>query len=899
MRYAVPLVCVAAALAARMALAPLLGSHVPHATFCIAVAASAAYGGLGPGLLAMVLGGLMATYFFIPPFHHFLVHGIEHQSGLGLYLVVSGLLLSLAETQRRMRLHLEAEVAFRRRAETDERLQRQWLEVTLSSIGDGVIAADAAGCISFINEVACSLTGWQRHDALGQRMETVFAIRNEDTGEAVESPVTRVLREGSVVGLANHTELVARDGRRIPIEDSGAPIRGKSGEVLGAVLVFRDASAARTRDSALRERDRLIECSHDAIIIAGPDRRIRHWNVGACETYGWSEEEALGHAIHALLQTRNPETIAVIDRILSERGRWDGELIHTCKDGRAIVMESRHVLLRGPAGEPAGILEINRDITGRKYADDELKRTAAIAEEGRRTLEVLMEQIPEGIAIADAPDYRVRMISRHGLELSGAAADEAFPSPQGFGAVSARVRHGDGTEVTRPDELPLRRAALRGETIADEEWLVVRPDGSSIPVSCNAAPIRDAAGNITGGLLAWRDLSLRKGIEDKLREAAKLESLGVLAGGIAHDFNNLLTGIMGHASILAGDLPQGSSGWYSAQSIVQTAERAALLTQQMLAYSGRGRFVVQPVHLSRWIAEMEPFIRSAIGKNVELHLELAPELLLVEADLAQLQQVAMNLIVNGAEAMEASGGRLTVATRAERIDEAYIRTLRLADALSPGTYVVFEVEDTGCGMDEATLSRIFDPFFSTKFTGRGLGLAAVQGIIRGHKGAIKVYTSPGAGTRFRVLLPVRAGSSAAPEMPPDAGRREPMQTGGTVLVVDDEAIVRSTARAALESLGCRVLLAEDGARAIAVYRENGAAIDLVILDMTMPGLGGEETMRGLREIHEDAAILLSSGFSETEALRRFGHHGLAGFLQKPYTLRTLAEKVRAIVGERR
>ncbi len=874
----------AAALLLRLALAPVLEDTFPHSVFILAAALSGAYDGLGPGIFTVLLGAFATAYFLIPPYGRFPIPGGDNVFELALYLMVSGLILALTERQRRARTRAEAAAVERERAEAAERLQRQWLEITLSSIGDAVIAAGADAHIVFINKTAQELTGWPAAEAAGRALEEVFCIRNEETGAEVESPLGRAIREERMVGPANHAVLVARQGKRVPIDESAAPIVDSSGNVVGAVLVFRDVTEARAQEAELRARDQMINLSHDAIITADASRRIRTWNRGAEEMYGWREEEARGQLIHELLHTRNPEPIPAVDEALRRHARWEGELIQAHKDGRELIAESRQMLLRDARGEVAGILEINRDITDRKRATEE-------AEEGRRTLHALLEHIPEGIAIADAPDGLVRMVSRHGLELLGRPREAVenltgAERPWAWGICRA-----DGRTPATPEELPMARAMAGGKDVTGEEWTIRRPDGVILPILCNAAPIRDAAGKITGGLLAWRDLSQRKQLEEKLRETAKLESLGVLAGGIAHDFNNLLTGILGNADLLMESIRRSAPEFSFAEGIFKAAERAAGLTQQMLAYSGRGRFVIQPVDLSAYIRDTITLIEASIPKNVELRLDLARGLPPVEADTAQLQQLVMNLAVNGAEAIGQEGGRLLITTRMQAVDEAYIRTLRPSEEVAPGRYVVLDVQDTGCGMDPATMARIFEPFFTTKFAGRGLGLAAVQGIVRGHKGAIKVYSEPGKGTTFRVLLP--ADTTAQPQARGDLTAIAASDGGGTVLLVDDEPVVRQAGKAALERLGYEVIVAEDGCRAVEIFGANPHGIRLIVLDMTMPGISGEEAMRRFREVNPAVPILLSSGFSEMEALSRFGRYHLAGFLQKPFTVAALAEKVKA------
>jgi signal transduction histidine kinase/CheY-like chemotaxis protein len=380
--------------------------------------------------------------------------------------------------------------------------------------------------------------------------------------------------------------------------------------------------------------------------------------------------------------------------------------------------------------------------------------------------------------------------------------------------------------------------------------------------------------------------------EQKLLETQKLESLGVLAGGIAHDFNNLLTGILGNASLALELLPpdQPEAGPMLEQ-VVAASQRAAHLTQQLLAYAGKGRVFVQPVNLSTAVGEISQLVRSSIPKNVEVRLELAESLPAIEADAAQVQQIIMNLVINGAEAIpEARRGTVTVSTAIEELDDAALRRAFTAGDIEPGRYVTLEVRDTGAGMDEPTLERIFDPFFTTKFTGRGLGLAAVLGIVRSHKGALRVDSIPGQGSRFKIWF--RAGPAPRPTPPPSASPpAERAAREVTVLVIDDEEVVCQTAQAALSRHGCRVLIARDGPSGIETFRRRAQDIDIVLLDLTMPTMNGEEVLERLQEIRPGEKVILSSGYSEVEVVRRFAGKGLADFVQKPYTAPALIRKV--------
>jgi two-component system, cell cycle sensor histidine kinase and response regulator CckA len=409
-----------------------------------------------------------------------------------------------------------------------------------------------------------------------------------------------------------------------------------------------------------------------------------------------------------------------------------------------------------------------------------------------------------------------------------------------------------------------------------------------------STPVRDEAGRIREWVGSIADIEDRRKLDEQMRQTQKLESLGVLAGGVAHDFNNLLVGILGNASLAIETISSNNPARNMLRDVVAAAETAAHLTKQLLAYAGKGRFVIEPVDLSELIRQIQKLIQTSIPRTVQLRLDLQDRLPCVDADLGQLQQLMMNLIINGAEAIgEDKPGAVLVTTGVQNVDEGYIQTALAPSQIEPGTYVTVEVHDTGVGMTDEVIARIFDPFFTTKFTGRGLGLAAVLGIVRGHKGAIKVYSTPGHGTTFKVLFPASGHVSSASPAPDTPAAH----TSAMVLVVDDEPVVRRTAKSMLERFGYSVVMAENGREGVELFRVLADKIAVVLLDMTMPVMSGEETFRELRAIRPGVRVVLSSGYNEVEAVRRFTGKGLAGFLQKPYSAAALAEKVRSVIEE--
>jgi PAS domain S-box-containing protein len=656
---------------------------------------------------------------------------------------------------------------------------------------------------------------------------------------------------------------------------------------------------------------------------------------------------------------------------------------------------------------------LHEQVLARKQAEEfaaEAERRAREAEEGRSTLEALMEHIPEGITIVKR-DGRIRMISRHGCELAGRPREELEGVRIPDYAETWGILRADGARSPSRDELPLARA-LEGDVVTDEKWLIQRPDGSRITILSNAGPIRDREGSISGGVMAWREITALEGAQEELRkreaqlalaqrlarlgswewepttgritcsdefsrifdldrsaplsfesvlscihpedreavkravdegirqrqpfavqhrivcgdgsvrtvytegevrfgvsekplhlfgtaqditermrteetirQAQKLESIGVLAGGIAHAFNNLLTGVMGNASLMLDEAPEELK--QSLAAILTSADRGAYLTRQLLAFAGKGQFVVQDVDLSELVRDTEEILRVSIPKKVEARFELRKGLPPIRADFGQIQQVILNLVTNAAEAIvEGGAGTITISTGVQEISEPFVDCL--AAQVAPGQYVYLEVKDTGTGIDGTIRERLFEPFFTTKFMGRGLGLAAVGGIVRTQKGAITFSTAPGQGSTFRVAFPAPAREVSA-----SAAHRKDLHGAGGVLVVDDEAIVRHMLRSGLERYGYTVLEARDGREALSVLEEEADRVCLVLLDLSMPSMSGDEMFRIVRQRWPGLKVLITSGHPEREALRTFAGEEIAGFLQKPYTVHHLAEKIKA------
>jgi len=450
----------------------------------------------------------------------------------------------------------------------------------------------------------------------------------------------------------------------------------------------------------------------------------------------------------------------------------------------------------------------------------------------------------------------------------------------------AEKYHADDLEVMRSRRPKL--GIIEPLRVGGEEKRWIRTD---------KYPRFDPDGEVTGILVFIRDATQealaeaeRRRYEERTRHAQRLESLGILAGGIAHDFNNLLTGIFGYCDLVQDALDPGSPARADLAEIREAARRAAGICNQMLAYSGRGRFTPRPLDLSEIARSVADLLKSSISPRAGIRLELGARIPAVEAEPAQMQQILMNLLLNSAEAIARPPGTITVRTGARECDREFLASTYVDDSLPCGHYVSIEVEDDGVGMPPEVIERIFDPFFTTKFTGRGLGLATVLGIVRGHRGAVRIESALGRGTKFEVLLPA-SPRPVEPEMAPEPAPVE-VRGRGLVLVVDDEPIVRNFARLCLERRGFEVMTAADGAGALRAMREVGDSIGAVLVDLTMPGLDGCDLLAQLRELRPGLKAVLSSGYDEREARGDPDGKDLV-FIRKPYESETLLRAIDA------
>jgi PAS domain S-box-containing protein len=654
----------------------------------------------------------------------------------------------------------------------------------------------------------------------------------------------------------------------------------------------------------------LLAHIYDAIVATDDEFVIHTWNRSAERIYGWTAAEAVGRVFFELVPTEvlspphlpgagSPVAVAEVVAMVGRPAGFQGELRQRARNGDVIWVETTTMPLRDDVGSTIGYVSVNRNLTKRKAAEAEASRATAELREVNASLRAVNEELrlvnlmqrglleasPAAIVSLD-PDGLVRQWNPAAERIFGWTAEQVVGRPVPF--------H-DVPEVAG-EVAALQSLAMTGHVLNAVEVRRPRRDGGSVDLSLSTAALRDADGRLTGIITLYTDITERRRAEEErarleaqVLHAQKVESLGLLAGGIAHDFNNLLAAVLGNADLALAEARDGRATPEHLEQIVVAARRGAELTRQMLAYSGQSSPVVELLSVSDLVREVEHLLEVPLPTGVLLVRRLALDLPQVAGDPVQLRQVVMGLVINAAEAMGDDPGTVTITTGLRHCTRGRLAAGVLDDGLPEGDYVFLEVGDTGSGMSAEMQALIFDPFFTTKFSGRGLGLAAVLGIARAHHGAVQVESEPGVGSTLRVLLPVseRPAAVDAPAEPLQARR----SAGATVLVIDDEEVVRVLAGRMLRRLGYHVWTAAGGRQGVELYAANRETIDGVVLDLTMPDIDGEEVFARLRALDPDVRVLLSSGYSFSEAVERLTERGLAGFIQKPYRLEEFAVAV--------
>ncbi|MBN1410574.1 MAG: PAS domain S-box protein [Spirochaetales bacterium] len=600
-------------------------------------------------------------------------------------------------------------------------------------------------------------------------------------------------------------------------------------------------------------------------------------NDRLCRIFRMEREKIIGADLHEVSE------YAVVPKMLDAVQGWVSRYEGPYKTGQndfTIYLSIIMTPLRDNEGSLIGAIGVFEDITERKKAKDQLN----LSEEKNR---LLIENASDGIAVIQ--DFKFVFVNQRFRMLTGWSDEKVDSSPF--------------TDVVHPDDRQLLAEnhlnRIQGKLVPGiHEIRFLHEDGSIKWVTLNAVLFKWMGK--PASLCFIRDITEKKWAEEersrmelKMQQTQKLESLGILAGGIAHDFNNILMVIMSNIDLSMHDLPKNSGVVDNLKDAVKASQRAAELCRQMLAYSGRGRLVKEVVSLSECVKDMRHMIEVAVSKKITLKFDFREGTPAVEVDTTQLRQIIMNLVINASEAIGENKGTITLSSGAVSCNREYLSKMYLDDNLQEGRFVYLLVEDTGCGMDKDTQEKIFDPFFSTKFTGRGLGLASVLGIIRGHKGAVRVTSEKGKGTAFQVFFP--ASSAAVEKNEPELPAGDSWKGSGTILFAEDEAGVLNVGKQMLSHLGFEVLTAANGVEALELYKQKKDRIVCVILDLKMPKMDGKEVFKEIRNMRVDLPVLFSTGYNEQEIYLKPGDEKCTAFIQKPYQIEDLASRLRKIL----
>ncbi len=755
------------------------------------------------------------------------------------------------------------------------RVAAERYRITLNAIGDGVIVADYQGRVQMLNPVAEALTGWRNEEAKNRPMQVVFDIINEETRQKVEDPTVKVLRQGVIVGLANHTLLIAKDGTERPIADSGAPIRDEDGAIMGVVLVFRDQTEERQAKTLMQnayERLQIVMDSVDAAIYIADMQTHELLFVNEYAGRVWGND-VIGKKCWKVLQGADgPCSFCSNDKLVDEQGRptgiyrWEFQnrvsgRWYDVRD-RAITWLDGHLVR----------LEVAGDITERKEAEESLR-------ERERDLQ-------RAQALAHIGSWRIDL---HTGKVS--ASQEAHRI---YGLEEGDFTIKDIQAIPLPHYREMLDGALQDlvekNQLYDIQFQICRVSDNVVRDIHSIAEY-DAEKNIVIGII--HDISNRMHLEEQLRQAQKMESVGRLAGGVAHDFNNMLGVIQGHAELAMADIADDDPLRPHLVEIHEASRRSKEITRQLLAFARKQTIAPQILDFNETVSSLLTMLRRLIGEDIDLSWRSARGACWVKMDPSQVDQILANLCVNARDAIDGIG-KITIETKTVQLTEEYC--VDHADSV-PGDYVLLAVSDDGSGMTRETMGRLFEPFFTTKDVGRGtgLGLATVYGIVRQNDGFINVYSEPGQGTTFKVYLPRYNG--IVPESRPEAALETPRAQGETILIVEDETAILDLGRTLLERLDYTVLTAATPGRAKELAATHAGIIDMLVTDVVMPEMNGRDLAEELTAHYPRLKTLFMSGYTADV----IAHHGVleegVHFLEKPFSAQDLAVKVRQVLEE--
>lgn len=762
-------------------------------------------------------------------------------------------------------------------AELERKEIEEEFKATLYSIGDGVITTNINGLVKHMNPVAEFLTGWTEREATGKPLDDVFRIVGEETHSSIKFPVERILTEGRVIGLANHTLLVSRDGTERPIADSGSSLRDESGNVDGVVLIFRDQTKEREAERKLRESEEnyreIFNSTGDAIFIDDASTgRMIDVNNAVLKMYGYAaKEEILAGNIGDLSANMEPYTEEVAQQFIRRsivEGPQRFEWLARRKDGSKFWIEMS--LRKTEIGGKNRILAVGRDVTERKNAEVALR-------ESEEKFRGLVEGSSAAIWIHDGT--RFLYANPAAVTMMGYTADEL-----------CRLAPVD---IVHPDwrDFVMKRAAdrLSGKKLPNHyEYQILKKNGEALWIDFSAAVIEyeEKAAIIASAY----DITERKKLEEQLLQSQKMEGIGRLAGGVAHDYNNMLGVILGYSEMLLSKMYKADPAYRSIEYIRSAAKRGADITKQLLAFARQEIVSPHVINPNEAVESLDKMFESLIGENIKLSFLPGDNVWNIRIDKTQFDQILVNLATNARDAIE-NNGTITIETSNVSIDEAYTQN-RIE--FSPGEYVMITFTDSGKGMSEETMDKIFEPFFTTKPKGQGtgLGLSTIYGIVKQNGGSINVYSELGVGTTFKIYLPRYQGDVERVE---EVREETAIDGTGTILAVEDQPDLLDLIKTSLEDFGYKVLATVNPEEGIKLCEAHRGEIDLLLTDIIMPVMNGKELRNKIQIICPHIKTIFMSGYTANVIAHEGVLDGGVDFIQKPFTPHSLAQKVQEIL----
>ena len=777
---------------------------------------------------------------------------------------------------RRQRNRIERESAERRRVETALLASERRFRELLEGVQLVAIMTERNAGITFCNDYTLSLTGWSRQEVIGCPPQDLLDDGDfRSLAQGLDSS-PELMELGPWEGT-----LLTKAGQQLAIQWTGTVVRDTAGRAVGFARLGEDVTElkrlrakAANRESA--ERFRAI-FQHAAVGVAQTDLEgiVKLVNDRYCALVGLPREELLERSVFSYTYGEDiePQRAHIHRLMVGEASSFSMEKRYVRKGGSLVWARVNGSLIRDTDNRPKHFIFVVEDITERKKVESALR-------ESEERFRNMADTAPVLIWVS-GPDGLCTFFNKGWLTFTGRTLEEELGNGWTDGIHSEDrdrcvATYSEAFEARRPFQMEYRLRASDG----NYRWL--RDEG---------VPRFDTERRFAGYIGSCLDVTDLKREHEAAAARQKLESVGVLAGGIAHDFNNLLGSIMADAELALADLPK-SAARTGIERIQTVGLRAAEIVRELLAYAGKEPAVYEAIDVSSVVGEMVVLLRVSISKRAALQLDLPGNLPAVRANAAQIRQVVLNLVTNASEALGSDTGVITVRTSVARAHPELLTGSEPEG--SAGDCVLLEVSDTGKGLTDDVLACIYDPFFSTKFAGRGLGLAVVQGIVRGHGGVIEVTSAPGKGTTFRILLPSTTQAAVSETIKEPAPAREATGAPWTVLFVEDEPSLQMPVSIALRRSGYTVIEASDGVTAVELFRANSSSIDVVLLDMTLPGKSGPEVYAQLQEIQPRVKVVLTTAHSHQAALNKLmGREGWA-FIRKPYQLSDLIDLLQRI-----